>query len=305
MDDPIIKQAFELTHPSALETCGLGWHIYKNEDEVIAYQYGANPNTRSFVAINLTEKKGAAFFTNSENGMAITNQVFGSPTLAPIGNPQNLYNHLNKHIHYTPSDEPGWQETISGKTAEIDGKFEEAKDYFERALQLSPQNESIQKRLEWFNKVHHPSPKKEFITPLQAFVGNYKNLYNDDLEMSIKEESLMFEQFDQEIKLIQISETEFLPEKDQLFKIRFDGNQMSMSYVFGGPDKRLSKQISPKLQSQGTSSQEQIQKQYHFKGAVEHVRIEEKKSEQLDGFEKNNHTRPTPFSIKPKPQGEG
>lgn len=246
MDDPIIKQAFEPTNADDLMTCGLGWHIYRNEDEVIAYQFGENPNTRAFVAINLTEKKGAAFFTNSENGMSIANQVFNSPDLAPIGDMQAIY----QHLHYTQSDEPGWQETISGKVAEVDGKFEEARGHFARALELSPEDESKQRRLEWFNTVHQPSPENKFTSLLKAFVGNYKNPYNDEMEMSIRDDDLIFKQFDQEIKLVRISDTEFLPEKDQSFKIRFDGNQMSISYVHGGPDKLLSKQPEPKSQAQ-------------------------------------------------------
>ncbi|MGM9455063.1 hypothetical protein ACTAZI_17205 [Legionella bozemanae] len=64
--------------------------------------------------------------------------------------------------------------------------------------------------------------------------------------MSIREGSLIFKQFDQEIKLVRLTENEFLPEKDQSFKIRFDGEQMSISFVHGGRDKFLSKQPSPK-----------------------------------------------------------
>lgn len=242
MDDSILKQAFNPTSIDDFMTCGLGWHIYRNKDAVIAYQYGENPNTRAFIAINLTEKKGAVFFTNSENGMSIANQVFSSPDLAPIGNMQELY----KRLHYPQSDEPGWQETISGRVAEVEDKFEEARCYFEKALELSPKDESKQSRLEWFNTVHHPSPEKKFTSSSNVFVGNYKNRYNDEIEMSISEDSLIFKQFDQEIKLVRITETDFLPEKDQSFKIRIDGDQMSISFVHGGRDKLLSKESSPK-----------------------------------------------------------
>lgn len=242
MNDPLIKQAFEPTNADDFMTCGLGWHIYRHENEVIAYQYGENPNTRAFIALNVTTKKGAVFFTNSENGMSIANQVFSSSDLVPIGNMQELY----KYLHYTQSNEPGWHETILGKIAEVEGKFAEARGYFERALELSSKDETKLRRLEWFNAVHHRSPEKEFTSSLSVFVGNYKNRYNDDVEMSIREGSLIFKQFDQEIKLVRLTENEFLPEKDQSFKIRFDGEQMSISFVHGGRDKFLSKQPSPK-----------------------------------------------------------
>ena len=192
MDDPIFKQAFEPTSADDFmtrgkPTCGLGWHIYRNKDEVIAYQYGENTNTRSFVAINVKDKKGAAFFTNSENGSSIANQIFNSSDLPPIANLQAVFNQL----HYTQSDEPGWQETISGKVAKVQGKFEEARRYFEKALELSPKDESKKRRLEWFNTVHLPSPKKKF-SSLEVFEGNYKNPYNDEAVMSIRNGGLIF-----------------------------------------------------------------------------------------------------------------
>jgi CubicO group peptidase (beta-lactamase class C family) len=247
IDDPIIGQAFKPTSADDFPTCGLGWHIYRNKDtgEVIAYQFGENPNTRAFVAINLTEKKGAVFFTNSENGMSIAHQVFSSPALAPIGNMEAVY----KHLYYTQCDEPGWKETISGKVAEDKGKFEEARGYFERALALSPDDESKKRRLEWFNTVHHPSLAGEFTTSLETFVGHYKNSYNDEVGLSIKDGSLTFKQFDQEIKLVRISETEFLPEKDQSFKISFDGGKMSIHSIYGY-EKSLSKEPAPTPQSE-------------------------------------------------------
>ncbi|MDI9819797.1 MULTISPECIES: serine hydrolase [unclassified Legionella] len=272
MDDPAIKQAFEPTSADNFMTCGLGWHIHRNKDEVVAYQYGENPNTRAFIAINLTAKKGAAFFTNSENGMSIANQVFSSPDLAPVANMQALY----KHLHYIQSDEPGWQETISGKVAEVEGKFEDARRYFERALELSPNDESKQRRLEWFKTVHNPSPEKEFVSSLKAFMGNYKNPYNDEIEMSIREDSLIFKQFDQEIKLVRISETDFLPAKDQSFKIRFDGDQISISFVQGGHDKLLSKQPPPKSQLQYKDEIRQLREsQPGYMGSTESSRVKE------------------------------
>ncbi|WP_454782456.1 serine hydrolase domain-containing protein [Legionella sp. WA2022007384] len=242
MNDPLIKQAFEPRSTADFMTCGLGWHIYRHKDELIVYQFGENPNTRAFAAINLTTKKGAVFFTNSENGMSIANQVFNSHDLLVIGNMQELY----KHLHYTQSDEPGWQETILGKVAEVEDQFEEARGFFQRATELAPKDETKLRRLEWFNAIHYLFPAKKFISSLNALVGNYKNRYNDDVEMSIREGSLIFKQFDQEMKLVRITETDFLPEKDQSFKIRFDGEQMIISYIHGGRDKFLSKDPSPK-----------------------------------------------------------
>lgn len=311
MDDPIIKQAFEPMDEHSVESCGLGWHLYRNKDEVFAYQFGSNPNTRAFVAINITQRKGAAFFTNSENGMSIANQIFSSPDLAPIGHLQGLF----EDLRFTQSDEPGWQETISGKIAEAEGRPKEARYYFEKACELAPQDESKQKRLDWFDKVHTSSREQEFVAPLQVFSGNYQNNYNDNIEVLVRGDSLILREFDQEKRFIRISENEFLPEKDQSFKIRFDGNQMSISYVFGGPNKSLSTVPTPKIQPKEASTPEQMQRQHDLKHAVSDIRTEcqkkelltsipDVKHEQSNEAQDHSYTTPTPFPIKPKPSGE-
>ncbi|MCH9717270.1 MAG: serine hydrolase [Gammaproteobacteria bacterium] len=242
MDDPIIQQAFKSTNTGVFPTCGLGWHIYKNPgtDEVIAYQYGENPNTRAFVAINVNDKKGAAFFTNSENGMSIATQILGSPDLAPIGNMQALF----KNLHYIQSDEPGWQQTVTGKVAEDQGKFEEARSCYEEALLRAPEDKSKQQRLKWFDAVHQSTSEKQITSSLKAFIGTYKNPYNDEIEISIRDESLIYSQFGHETKIVQISETDFLPEKDQSFRLSINRGQMSVHFVHGGSPKKLSKQPS-------------------------------------------------------------
>lgn len=260
-NDPIIKQSFEPTSAGDFQTCGLGWHIYRNRDEVIAYQYGENPNTRSFVAINLTNQKGAAFFTNSENGMSIANQLFSSPDLVLIGNMQVIY----EHMHYSQSDEPGWKEMIAGKMAQEQGKLEEARAYFGKALELSPNDEAKQRRLEWFNEVHQSTPGNQtFTQPLETFVGKLRNPYNDEVEIFIKDGSLIYEQFGQEIKLVRISETDFLPQKDQSFKISFNTNKVSISFVHGGLDKFLFKECLPTTQLQYKEAVSQLRESPGF-----------------------------------------
>ncbi|HAU4159343.1 TPA: serine hydrolase [Legionella pneumophila] len=219
MDDPIIKQAFEPKSAySIANTCGLGWHLYKNKEAVIAYQWGANPNTRSFIALNVTEKKGAVFFTNSENGMSIATQILNSPNLPPIGDMQELF----KYMSFSQSDEPGWQETIAGKIAEDEGRVEEARHYFEKAIEL--------RHLEWSNAVQNSSPEKTvFTSPLETFVGNY----NDEAEIYLSEGSLICRRSNSETKLVRISETEFLPEKDPSFKLSFKRDLVEIISIHG------------------------------------------------------------------------
>lgn len=155
-------------------------YIYRNTatNEVIAYQYGQNPNTRSFIAINVKSRKGAAFFTNSENGMSIAKQMLSSPDSSPIGNIDAVFEYMD----YRQSDEPGWKETIEGKIAEDQENFEKARGYFEKALMLSPNDESKKHRLEWFDAVHLSTlEKQEFSQNLELFVGIFNNCYNDEI----------------------------------------------------------------------------------------------------------------------------
>ena len=241
MDDPddlITRQAFEPTSADDFMACGLGWHIYRNKEEVIAYQYGANPNTGSFIAINVKDRKGAVFFTNSENGMSIANQIMSSSDLAPIGNMQALfeykrYSQSNEPRRWSQTDEPGWQETINGLIAEDQGRFDDAREHFENAFRLSGEDKFNKRCLDWFNEVHPTSPeKKAFTTPLETFVGEYNNQYQK-AEISISDSGLIFSELGHETKLVRVSETEFFPEKDQYFKISFVGGQMRYDSIDG------------------------------------------------------------------------
>jgi CubicO group peptidase (beta-lactamase class C family) len=230
MNDPIFQQAFKPTSAEDFPTCGLGWHLYRKAGEVIAYQFGENPNTRSFVAINLNTQKATAFFTNSENGMSIANQLLNSPDFPTIGDLQAVF----KHLHYQQSDEPGWCETLEGKIAEDQGEFDVARLCFKKALELAPDDASKQRRLTWFNAAHHPAREKQaFPQPLESFIGKLTNRYNDEVAIAISANGLIYKEFDREIKLVRISNSDFVPEKDQSFKIRFNGNHVSIRYDHG------------------------------------------------------------------------
>lgn len=249
MDAPFFKDAFKPISNNNF-TCGLGWHIYKNQNEVIAYQYGENPNTRSFIAINVTMRKGAVFFTNSANGMSIANQLLSSPALVPIGNIREIFERKGD----IQNDEPGWQETMAGKIAEAQNSFDEAQDYFkkavETALKLAPEDKSKKRRLKWFNAVRQQMHEKTAVASLKMFEGTYTNSHKDKVEIFIKENALVHQQFGQETKLVRVTKTDFLPEKDQSFKISFDNHKMVQRDV-QGRRKFLSKDdVSTELKKQ-------------------------------------------------------
>lgn len=242
---PEIKALSEKLVPtrtySITKTCGLGWHIYKDSGKVIAYQYGENLNTRSFIAINVTDKKGAAFFTNSEHGMSIATQILSSPDLAPIGDMQELFNHMPQY----PQSDEGSQKTIEGMIAEDQDKVEEARQCFVAATKSSPNDKSKKLRLEWFDEAQkYKKEKKEFTPSLETFEGIYKNPFSEKREIYIKDDGLICKEFDREIKLVRVSETDFLPEKNQDFKISIKGDQVTIHFLHG-PPKYLFEQSLP------------------------------------------------------------
>ena len=249
MRDPLFKQAVKPTDSNALMTCGLGWHIYRDENEdLIAYQFGENPNTRAFVAINLTEGVGAAYFTNSENGMSIVEQMMRSPDLLPIANLKQIYDHLN----YTQSSTPGYSEVLAGRIAESKGDIACARRCFEAAYEkvqsLSVDDIariSVENRLDWFNQIHDDRPHFKPTRPIEGFIGTFRNPYNDQIKLFVQDDNLVFKEFNQEIKLRRVSENEFLPLSDQSFKITLNDGEMKLEYVQGF-EKSLVRQPEPK-----------------------------------------------------------
>lgn len=232
--DEIVENMIANRSHIPFPTCGLGWHLYRDPDTnaLIAYQYGENLNTRAFIAVNVDDKKAAAFFTNSESGMSIANQVLSSPDFAPIGNVQALFKRMPE---YPQSDEPGWKETLAGMIAEDKGEIEKARSCFTGAFEAAPHDNSKKLRLAWFNELHPSLSREEqaFDEPaLETFVGQLINAH-EQIEIQLKDNSLIHKQFGQEIKLKRISENEFLPEKDQSFKIIFHGSKVTKHYIEG------------------------------------------------------------------------
>jgi|GEM_PF-1850656 len=266
--EPSIKQSFEPTSTESFPTCGLGWHIYRNGDQVIAYQYGQNLNTRAFVAIDVKHKKGAAFFTNSENGMSIADRVFDCPDLVPIGDLQAVYENLK----YSQCDEPGWQETIEGKVAESKKEFKVARRFYQEALELSPDEKSKGQRkqhLEWFDELHPLSGEVQIFTepPLETFKGHFSNKWKDLIEMDVKEKSLIFSQFGKETKLVRVSETDFLPENDQSMKVSINKDEMTIYYVNG--DKKSLTRDSPKYEKDQRKRKKTVAKSNKVKEQIQ------------------------------------
>lgn len=227
-------QAFSRPNTDDTLACGLGWHIYND----IAWQYGANRNTRSFVAINIKDKSGIVFFTNSENGMSIVNQILTNVNGTPvIGDMRQVLSAL----HYRQSDEAGWEETIKGCIAEKEGNFDEARTYYEaakNAVEANGQSNSKEhRRLAWFNAANNPETRSEFKTSLEEFAGRYAK----GEEVSIEEGNLIIKISNTDYELVRISDTEFVPKIDQIFKIKFADGNMNILLLDGYESSNIEK----------------------------------------------------------------
>lgn len=222
--DIFAKQAFFRREASETLLAGLGWHIHDG----IAWQHGANDNTKSFVAIDIEKRTGIVFFTNSENGMHIANQILtGGDGLPHIGDMSKVLSALG----YSQSDKPGWEETFKGRIAEDEGKLDDARRCYEAAKETAEkagkQDSEQHRRLAWFNAANQLSrTRSEFTTSLEAFTGRYAHgakVFIEDGKLILKTDTTD--------KLVRISENEFVPERDQKFKIKFEDGKMSVLFL--------------------------------------------------------------------------
>ncbi len=227
------REAFTPVEDKTFMQCGFGWHLYKSAQGTIAYQYGCNPNTRAFTAIHVERKIGLAFFTNSENGLSLGHRLFSER----IGDLRPVFEHLG----FGQSDAPGWRSTLLGRKAEWDGHLDLARGYYELAAKEAPDDEGKQRRKVWFELVHgREIASKKFSTPLEVFQGTFTNTYNDKIEILIRNDRLIYQESGSEHPLVRISDNEFLPEKDQAFKVTLESSKMVLEYL-QGPVKTLQK----------------------------------------------------------------
>ena len=104
--------------------------------------------------------------------------------------------------------------------------------------------------MDWFNEAHPTETEKKNFDkpPLTSFEGVYTNQWGDRCEIKVKDDSLVYEKFGVETKLVRVSETEFLPEKDQSMKLEIDGAQMIRKPETGGDPYILSNESLAKSQ---------------------------------------------------------
>ncbi len=114
--------------------------------------------------------------------MSIAEQIMSSPELLPIANLKPIYEHLN----YAQSSTPGYSEVLAGRIAESKGDIACARRCFvaahDKVQSLSKDDisrTSVENRLDWFNQIHNERPHCKATRPIEAFIGTFKNQYNE------------------------------------------------------------------------------------------------------------------------------
>ncbi len=147
-------------------------------------------------------------------------------------------------ISYTQRDKPGWQETLLGKIAESDNNIPAAREFYETAFAKAPNDTATKQRLIWFNKVRNFDSSRQYDIPLEDYQAEFSNKWGDKMELVVSDGQLLLQNSRQQIPLVRISETEFLPEIGQSFKISITDKNLIVSYAHGGQDKVLSKDLA-------------------------------------------------------------
>jgi CubicO group peptidase (beta-lactamase class C family) len=236
-DEEFIKEAFKDQVPSmeedkeALEKIGkeklkpmnwgLGFGLQKSNqkgEENIAFHWGHGPGARAFVAINVNTRSAIAYFANSENGLAIAQDV----SRLIVGNIQPSIDYLFGKYGYKDY-------------AALEQQYHSQAEQKERA--------QPNKRIEWLQELteRKKNPIKPEEEKLQEYVGQY-----GPLSVTLKGNSLHLVLFGQNHELIPISENTFASKNDITFRIEFDKEKKQATSHFLDPNlKPITENKSP------------------------------------------------------------
>lgn len=130
---------------------GLGWGLQKNsKGKVIsAFHWGDMNEWRTFAAMNLENKTGVVYFTNSKNGLLLADVI-----TSPIVNMEPAFKYISEKLSFATKHEPHWQQK---------------------------QQQRDNKTKEYLNSVSaHRAPKLSAL--LSANLGFFKKMENESLE---------------------------------------------------------------------------------------------------------------------------
>ena len=146
---------------------GLGWGVYEQAESKLVWHWGDNGVFRAFVAVHPATKSAFVYFTNSENGLAISKQITERIF------PGNLA--VSDWLGYGQTDSPLWQAERQGYEFESKGLFAKAQQSFKKVAEAFPDNQRLKIKINWLEPLVNPPQKPLIITPeyLNKIVGDY------------------------------------------------------------------------------------------------------------------------------------
>lgn len=227
--DPIYKEYLEPTVLVTKDQTGkesvnwsLGWGVQKTDQSRVAFHWGDVPNCKAFTAINLDDGSAIVYFANSENGLALTQEVVD--TLAPgIGSLKPSLDYLADKYNYQKYDDtPGWEQRYNALVAESNGDYQMAIKHFTDALALNPNDKMTERHLEWLTTLMRAQATPVILEKkaLKVYEGQYGPLL-----ITQEQNQLQIEVSGQKHKLIPLSDTTFLDSNDKV-RLEFNNNKI-------------------------------------------------------------------------------
>lgn len=146
---------------------GLGWGLQGQGQEQVAWHWGDNGIFRAFVAWRPVDRAGIIYFANSANGLAILGDL-----LEPVvGDMSPTVRWLN----YEQTTAPTWALRRAGLRAEAAGDYGAAIAHFQRVLEVAPEDDGLEQRIEWLRDLERVAASPVAISPerLARYAGRY------------------------------------------------------------------------------------------------------------------------------------
>lgn len=133
----IEDSAFELTRIEDIDLDSVGWGLgvglQKKDDVITAFHSGDATDTRAFVAFNLKDKTAIVYLSNSDNGLALIDEI--SSRTVPV---EHGLNYLFQKYGFEREFKDGWEDRQDKRIKTICDKFPPNKPFSETVPSTEP-----------------------------------------------------------------------------------------------------------------------------------------------------------------------
>lgn len=166
------RSAFDVDEPGLSESIGwaLGWGTYQESVENIWYwHWGDNGDYRAFVALNPDTGDGLVYFSNSQHGHTIANDLMALMDFDATP--------LMNWLEYKQHDAPGYQSWREAKVAEAAHDYNEMMSLFHQAVaEMDQADEGLSDTVAWYeNEIPFLTAEHQSLSDERAaiYVGDY------------------------------------------------------------------------------------------------------------------------------------